>query len=83
MLTVYSKTNCPACINTKVLLGKYGVSYKEINMDENQAAKEFLVSEGHRQVPQIYRGTDLFIKGGWLGLMSLNEAEIKKMLYGD
>lgn len=82
MLTVYSKTNCPACINAKVILDKYGVSYEEINMDENQEAKEFIISEGHRQAPQIYRGKDVFIQGGYLGLMKMSEEEVKKLLYG-
>lgn len=82
MLTVYSKTNCPACINAKVLLDKYGIKYEEINMDENQEAKEFIISEGHRQAPQIYKGKDVFVQGGYLGLIKMTETEVKKLLYG-
>ena len=82
MLTVYSKTNCPACINAKVLLEKYKIPFEEINMDKDLAAKEFIISEGHRQAPQIYKGKDVFIQGGYLGLMKMSEEEVKKLLYG-
>ena len=83
MLTVYSKTNCPSCVNAKVLLTRYGIDYEEINMDKDQAAKEFIISEGHRQAPQIYKGKDVFVQGGYLGLMKMSEEEVKKLLYGD
>lgn len=82
MLTVYSKTNCPACVNTKVLLEKYQIPFEEVNMDKDQTAKEFIISEGHRQAPQIYKGKDVFIQGGYLGLMKMTESDIKKLLYG-
>lgn len=82
MLTVYSKTNCPACVNAKVLLEKYKIPFEEINMDKDQSAKEFIISEGHRQAPQIYKGKDVFIQGGYLGLMKMSEDEVKKLLYG-
>ena len=82
MLTVYSKTNCPACVNAKVLLEKYQIPFEEVNVDKDQAAKEFIISEGHRQAPQIYKGKDVFIQGGYLGLMKMSEEEVKKLLYG-
>ena len=82
ILTVYSKSNCPTCVNAKVLLEKYQIPFEEVNMDKNQAAKEFIISEGHRQAPQIYKGKDVFIQGGYLGLMKMSEEEVKKLLYG-
>lgn len=82
MLTVYSKTNCPACVNAKVLLEKYQIPFEEVNMDKDLAAKEFIISEGHRQAPQIYKGKDVFIQGGYLGLIKMTESEVKKLLYG-
>lgn len=83
MLTVYSKTNCPACVNAKNLLNKYSIEFKEVKIDEDQAAKDFVLSEGHRQVPQIYNGNKLFVQGGWLGLMKMSESEIRTILYGN
>lgn len=83
MLTLYSKSNCPACVNAKTLLTKYGIAFTEVNMDNDIKAKEFIISEGHRQAPQIYNGKDVFIQGGWLGLRQMSEQDVKKLLYGD
>lgn len=82
MLQIYSKNNCPACINTKTLLKKYNIEYEEIKIDEVPEAKAFVLAEGHRQIPQIYNKGELFVKGGWLGLMEMEETEIKALLYG-
>lgn len=82
MLTVYSKTNCPACVNAKNLLTKYNINFNEVKIDENPEAKEFVLAEGHRQVPQIYNGDELFVQGGWLGLMKMSESDIRNILYG-
>lgn len=56
MLIVYSKDNCPQCIRLKNGLTKSGIEYQEINISKDDEAKEFLLSEGHRTVPQVYEG---------------------------
>lgn len=82
MLKVYSKTNCPACDKAKALLKHYDVPYEEFLIDKSSEAKEFVLSEGHRQVPQLYYKDKLFVQGGYLGLVKMTEDEIKAILYG-
>lgn len=80
MLTVYSKNNCPFCVQAKNLLTLKNVPFNEIKIDENQTAKEFILSEGHRTVPQIYKGSKLFVEGGYQGLSKLTEDQLKDKL---
>lgn len=80
MLTVYSKNNCPFCVQAKNLLTLKNVPFNEIKIDENQTAKEFILSEGHRTVPQIYKGSKLFVEGGYQGLSKLTEDQLKEKL---
>ena len=68
MLTVYSKNHCPFCDKAKYLLEQKGVQYKEVKIDETPEAREFVVSEGHRTVPQIYKDGKLLVEGGYQGL---------------
>ena len=78
MLTVYSKNNCPFCVQAKNLLQLKGIEYEEIKIDENPEAREFVLSEGHRTVPQIYKDGTLFVQGGYQGLSKLTESELKE-----
>ena len=80
MLTVYSKNNCSFCVQTKELLTRRGVEFTEIKIDEDASAKEFIIKEGHRSVPQIYNGDKLFVSGGFMGLLNLNPAEMQALL---
>lgn len=68
MLTVYSKNNCPFCDKTKYLLEQKGITFEEVKIDENSDARTFVVSEGHRTVPQIYKDGKLLVEGGYNGL---------------
>jgi glutaredoxin 3 len=80
MLTVYSKNHCPFCEQAKALLKKHEVVFEEIKIDENPEAKEFVMTEGHRTVPQIYKDGKLFVEGGYTGLAKLTEDQIKERL---
>jgi glutaredoxin len=73
MITVYSKNNCPYCVQAKNLLTLKGINYTEIKIDENADAKEFVVGEGHRTVPQIYQDDKLLVEGGYQGLVRQSE----------
>ena len=53
-VVVYSKANCPACVKLKNELMLKAVTFDEVRVDQNLAAREFLLSEGHRAVPQVY-----------------------------
>ena len=81
MLTVYSKNNCPFCVQAKNLLKLKGVEYTEIKIDEDSSAKEFVLSEGHRTVPQIYKDGKLLVEGGYQGLTK-QSAEFFETLKG-
>lgn len=76
MLTVYSKTVCPYCVQAKNYLSSKNIAFNEINIEEDQTARDFIVSQGHRTVPQIYFNGSLFVEGGWQGLSKMSEQQI-------
>ena len=67
MVTVYSKTNCPYCVQAKQLLEARGVTYTEVNIETDLEAKQMLLDNGLRSVPQIFHGYEI-IPGGFQGL---------------
>lgn len=67
MLTVYSKNNCSFCDRAKTLLESKGVAYNVINIEDQPEAREFLIDQGLRSVPQIFDGSTL-LPGGYQGL---------------
>lgn len=73
MITVYSKKNCPFCDQAKALLKLKGKEYTEIKIDEDAQAREFVLAQGHRTVPQIYKDDVLLVEGGFQGLKTLTE----------
>jgi len=73
MITVYSKNNCPFCVQAKSLLQLKGVEFEEVKIDEVTEAREFVLAEGHRTVPQIYKDGKLLVEGGFQGLKKQNE----------
>jgi glutaredoxin len=73
MITVYSKNNCPYCVQAKNLLQLKGIEFNEIKIDEDSEAREFVLGEGHRTVPQIYQGDKLLVEGGFQGLQKQSE----------
>ena len=53
----------------KALLNNNEVEYEEVNIDENEDARDYIISEGHRTMPQFYTDTgELFVEGGFQGL---------------
>jgi glutaredoxin 3 len=79
-LTVYSKTVCPFCVNAKNFLKSKNIPFEEINIEDNPEAREFIVTKGHRTVPQIYFNGELFVEGGFQGLSKLTEADIRNRM---
>ena len=76
MLTVYSKTVCPYCVNAKNFLKSKNINFREVNIEEDSEAREFIQQQGHRTVPQIYMNGRLFVDGGWQGLSKMSAEEI-------
>lgn len=76
-LTVYSKTVCPYCVNAKNYLKSHDISFVEVNIEQDEQAREFIMSEGHRTVPQIYFNGKVFVSGGWQGLSKMTPEQIR------
>lgn len=79
MLTIYSKNNCAFCGHVKTLLTNKNVQFKEINIEHDPVAKEFILSQGHRTVPQIYKNGELFVEGGYQGLTKLSDEQFEQL----
>jgi glutaredoxin 3 len=79
-LTVYSKTVCPYCVQAKAFLKSKGILFDEVNIETSPEAREFIMAEGHRTVPQIYIDGKIFVEGGWQGLSKLSTDDIKTRL---
>lgn len=80
MLTLYSKNNCGYCLQAKALLKNNDIPFEEINIETNTSARDFILSEGHRTMPQVYRDGKLFVEGGFTGLQNLGVDDIKTKL---
>jgi glutaredoxin 3 len=78
MITVYSKNNCPFCDRAKALLESKGVPFKVIKMEENSGAREFLMEQGLRSVPQIFKA-GVLLPGGFQGLADRDEEFFTKL----
>lgn len=62
MLTIYSKTNCPQCVKALGLIELAGLDSNVIKVDEDAEAYKFVIAQGHKSVPQIYKD-DVLIGG--------------------
>ncbi len=72
MITVYSKNNCPFCDRAIALLESKDIPFKMIKMEENSGAREFLMEQGLRSVPQIFKN-GVLLPGGYQGLVGKDE----------
>ena len=55
-ITLFTQPGCTFCDIMKDLLNQTGFTYYTVNIQENDKAKEFLRTNGHRTVPQLYVG---------------------------
>jgi glutaredoxin 3 len=72
MITVYSKNNCPFCDRAKALLESKNIPFKVIKVEDEPNAREFLVNQGLRSVPQIFN-EGVLLPGGFQGLADRDE----------
>lgn len=77
MIELYTKNHCPYCVQAKLQLTKMNIPYKEINIEVSSQAREFVIAEGHRTMPQIYHNGRLLVEGGASGLARLDEDTIR------
>ena len=82
MLTIYSKNNCGYCIQAKNYLQNRDIPFEEINIEEDSDAMQFILSEGHRTMPQIYKDNKVFVDGGYQGLKEMSAEQINEKLNG-
>jgi len=80
MITVYSKPLCGYCDMAKDYLKRNNIQYEEIRVDTNPEAREFLINEGHRTMPQIYHNGKLFVAGGGMALVRMDPNQVKKLI---
>jgi glutaredoxin len=73
MITVYSKDNCPFCDRAKALLESKEIPFKVIKMEDEPSAREFLMDQGLRSVPQIFKD-GVLLPGGYQGLAGKDES---------
>lgn len=57
-VTVYSKPRCVQCDATKRALNKAGITYKLVDITEDAAARERIMSLGYLQAPVVIAGED-------------------------
>lgn len=62
-----------------MLLEQKGIPFKEIRVDLDPTARDFIVNAGHRTVPQIYYNDQVFVEGGYQGLAKLNESAFQEL----
>jgi glutaredoxin len=72
MITVYSKNNCPFCDRATALLESKDIPFNVIKMEDAPEAKEFLMEQGLRSVPQIFKD-GVLLPGGYQGLAGKDE----------
>lgn len=73
MITVYTKDQCPFCDRAKALLDSKGIAYKTVHVGQDPDAREFLMDQGLRSVPQIFKD-GVLLPGGYQGLAGKDEA---------
>lgn len=56
-VTIYTANWCPYCKRAMALLQRRGIGYREINLEDDPAARELMMARsGRRTVPQIFIG---------------------------
>ena len=51
---VFTKYACGYCYMAKNLLKSKNITFEEVNIEDHPEAREFVINEGHRTMPQIY-----------------------------
>lgn len=76
MIKVFSKDGCPYCDQAKALLKRHGYDFEEVRIDLDNDARNFVIEQGHRTVPQLYVGNTLLVEGGYQGLSKMTTKQI-------
>lgn len=72
MYIVYSKNNCPNCVQAKNILKMKNIPYTEKNVDEDEDLKAQMIAFGFKTMPQIFNtNIQEFVPNGHLGLLRM------------
>lgn len=63
MIKVYSKTNCVACKMTKNWLKNNNLDFKEVNVDDDLDAYNYLMANNLRTLPVVFKEYELIAMG--------------------
>jgi len=64
----------------KSWLTKHGFEYEEVRVDTNLEARQFLISEGHRTMPQIYHNGKLLVAGRGQALIKMQPEMVRELI---
>jgi glutaredoxin len=64
----------------KQYLEKHEFEFETVDITENDSAREFLLSEGHRTMPQIYHNGTLLVEGGGQALTRLQPETVRELI---
>ena len=72
MIKIYTTNWCPYCISAKKLCKSLNIEYKEINIEEENISREYLLkTTGGYSVPQIIINDKCI--GGYQELLALHQ----------
>lgn len=69
-ITLYSMMGCAQCVSAASWLTANNIPHKVVKLEDDKDAWEFIKSEGHRSMPQLYIDSEC-IPGGFKGLTDL------------
>lgn len=80
MLKVYTKNNCGYCEMAKAMLKNNDIPFETVNVEDDADAMKFILEQGLRSMPQIFKGDQLFVQGGYQGMQQMGVENIKNKL---
>lgn len=63
MIKIYTKNNCVQCKQSKLWLQNHGLDYKEINVDNELDAYNYLMANNLRTLPVVFNKGELIAMG--------------------
>jgi glutaredoxin len=80
MITLYSKPDCVFCEKAKRWLIKNCIAFEAVDISISPDAKQFVLDQGHKSVPQIYFNNRILVEGGYTGLSNCEPEQLKEMI---
>ena len=77
MIKVYTSHSCFYCTRAKNYLDNLNIDYETLNIQEDNAARDFFMKSGFRTVPQIFVDDQLLCEGGSDGLVKMSKKDIQ------